>query len=196
MQTILYIDDRADSLDVVRALLSTRSREVIAVGAGQDGLALATEHHADLILLDLHLPDVAGLVVLHRLKDDLATRAIPVVVVSAQRIEDMTEPERGLIAAFVMKPIDPPEFVRLVDRFLAGSSASVASVRRSWRCTDCFSEWLRPRDEPPGQDARCIRCDGPLALIEAERRVLRAFVARQSEKDRSKGLLPRRVPSA
>ena len=66
MQTIIYIDDRADSLDVVRALLATQSREVIAAGAGQDGLALATEHEADLILLDLHLPDVAGLVVLRR----------------------------------------------------------------------------------------------------------------------------------
>jgi two-component system, cell cycle response regulator DivK len=167
MQTILYIDDRADSLDVVRALLATQSREVIAAGAGQDGLALATEHEADLILLDLHLPDVAGPIVLRRLKEDVATRAIPVIVVAAQNIEDMLEPERGLIAAFVMKPIDPSGFVRLVDRLLAGSSEPVASSRRSWRCTDCFSEWLRPRDKPPGQDARCIRCDGPLALIEA-----------------------------
>ena len=99
----------------------------------------------------------------------MATRAIPVIVVSAQNIEDMPEPERALIAAFVMKPIDPPGFVRLVDRFLAGSSEPVASSRRSWRCTACFSEWLRPRDEPPGQDARCIRCDGPLVLIEAAR---------------------------
>ena len=56
---------------------------------------LAREHEPDLILLDLSPPDLAGLAVLDRLKADVATRAIPVIVVSAQSIEEMPGSSEG-----------------------------------------------------------------------------------------------------
>ncbi len=54
---------------------------------GQLGLELAREHAPDLILLDIHLPDLDGDEVLARLQADAATRGIPVVILSADATE-------------------------------------------------------------------------------------------------------------
>ena len=98
---------------------------------------------------------------LDRLKADAATRAIPVIVVSARSIEEVPGLQRGLIAAYVSKPVDLAELPLLVERILPPPET------RSWRCTDCASEWLRPAGASD-RIARCLRCNGPLALIEAQ----------------------------
>ena len=161
MQTILYIEDRLGGSDGGIALLATDRRRVVSARADQDGVALARELEADLILLDMSLPDLAGLLTLDRLKVDAATRTIPVIVMSSQSIEEMPGLERGLIVAYVGKPVDLTKLLALVERILA------QPARRSWRCTVCASEWLRPTADPPDRNARCIRCDGQLTLIEA-----------------------------
>ena len=162
MQTILYIEGHADGVEVSKALLAAHGRRMISAATGEDGLALAKEHEPDLILLDVSPPDLAGLAVLDRLKEDVATSAIPVIVVSAQSIEDMPGRQRGLIAAYVRKPIDLAALPPLVERILPRPES------RSWRCTVCASEWLRPIADASDEIARCIRCDGPLALMEAQ----------------------------
>lgn len=176
MQTILYVDDHADSLELGRALLGATRRRVICAGTGREGLTLAQERKPDLILLDLHLRDVGGLVVLQRLKEDVETQAIPVIVLSTQSIEDTPALQGGLVAAYVRKPVDPPVFLRLAERILVDRSERAALRRAaggmgsdswSWRCTACDADWSRPTGDPPHQDTRCLRCDGPLVLIEA-----------------------------
>jgi DNA-binding response OmpR family regulator len=86
---------------------------------GRLGLELAREHRPMLILLDLHLPDVAGDEVLQQLCDDPATAAIPVVVVSADETPGQTQ--RLLAAgasAYLHKPFDVRELLAIIDRLL------------------------------------------------------------------------------
>jgi CheY-like chemotaxis protein len=86
---------------------------------GRIGLALAREHQPDLILLDLHLPDIPGDEVLRRLQTDLRTRLIPVVAISADPTPGQSE--RLLAAgahACLTKPVDVRELIRLVDATL------------------------------------------------------------------------------
>jgi CheY-like chemotaxis protein len=178
MQTILYVDDHADSLELGRALLETDRRMVIGAGTGQDALALAMERRPDLIVLDLLLPDVGGLVVLQLLKEEVQTRAIPVIVVSAANIEDEPAFQRELVAAYLMKPVDPREFRHLVDRTLAGlpdpdtlrwARGGRGSDVLYWRCAACDAGWVRPKEDPLHPDQRCLRCDGVLvSRAEAE----------------------------
>jgi CheY-like chemotaxis protein len=92
---------------------------------GRVGLELARKHSPDLILLDLHLPDVPGWQVLAQLKADHLTREIPVVVISA----DATTPQiKRLISAgarsYLTKPIDITEFFRVVDEVLSPAEAA------------------------------------------------------------------------
>lgn len=88
----------------------------------QGGLALdlAREHCPDLILLDVHLPDIDGDEVLRRLREHSDTRDIPVVVVSAEATPRKIE--RFLEAgarAYLTKPLDVKQFLEVVDEILA-----------------------------------------------------------------------------
>ncbi len=118
---ILYIEDNLSNLRLVEQLFATRRHlELLSAMQGRLGLDLARQHHPDLILLDLHLPDMAGDEVLRQLRADPATADIPVLMLSADAISHQVE--RLLAAgarAYVTKPFDIPALLRLVDETLA-----------------------------------------------------------------------------
>jgi CheY-like chemotaxis protein len=73
---------------------------------GTLGLELARRHLPDLILLDIHLPDIDGPEVLQRLRKDSVTRPIPVIVVSADATEEQRARLMALGAArYLTKPL-------------------------------------------------------------------------------------------
>jgi PAS domain S-box-containing protein len=116
-RVVLHIEDNLSNLTLVERILAQRpGLEVIAAMHGRLGLELAREHQPLLVLLDLHLPDMGGEQVLQRLRDDPATAAIPVVIISADATRGQMQ--RLLSAgasAYLTKPIDVRELLRLVD---------------------------------------------------------------------------------
>ncbi len=87
---------------------------------GSIGLELAQQHHPDLILLDLNLPDISGAEILRRLQEDTLTAAIPVVICSADATESQIQ--RMLAAGakdYLTKPLNIPELLHVLDRTLA-----------------------------------------------------------------------------
>lgn len=119
--TILYIEDNLTNLSLVETVLEARPEwRTISALRGEDGIELAREEQPDLILLDLHLPDIHGDEVLARLRADEATRDIPVVVISA----DATGQSRSRMRAvgadeYLTKPLDLDDFVAAIERHLA-----------------------------------------------------------------------------
>jgi len=87
-RTILVVEDEADMARLLRHNLSERGYSVLLAANGERGLALAKSHLPDLILLDLGLPGLSGLNVLQELKENRATAALPVLIVSAHGSED------------------------------------------------------------------------------------------------------------
>lgn len=117
---ILYIEDNTPNLRLVERILAKRHDvEVLPAMQGRLGLALAEQHHPDLILLDLHLPDIGGEEVLRQLRTNHDTAAIPVVVLSAdataQQIERVVN--QGAFR-YLTKPIDVQQFLAVVDESL------------------------------------------------------------------------------
>jgi PAS domain S-box-containing protein len=118
--TVLYIDDNLANLELVEEILAHRP-DVTTVTAtdGRTGIELARETHPDLVLLDLHLPDMGGEEALACLKRDPVTHAIPVVVISAD--PDFVTIERVRAAGardYLTKPFDVSLFLRLVDEVI------------------------------------------------------------------------------
>jgi CheY-like chemotaxis protein len=82
--TVLYIEDNLSNLRLVERVLGRRPGvRLISAMRPQLGLDLAADHHPDLVLLDLHLPDMHGEAVLRRLQASPRTAGIPMVVLSA-----------------------------------------------------------------------------------------------------------------
>jgi CheY-like chemotaxis protein/nitrogen-specific signal transduction histidine kinase len=115
--TVLYIEDNLSNLQLVERVLSRRPGvRLISAMRPQLGLDLAAEHDPDLILLDLHLPDMPGQEVLRRLRAEPRTAEVPVVVLSADaRPTLIKELLAQGVRAFLTKPLDVKELLDLLN---------------------------------------------------------------------------------
>jgi PAS domain S-box-containing protein len=116
---ILYVEDTLTNIRFVEAVLRRRpSIELIPAMMGSLGVELAREHRPDLILLDLHLPDLSGEEVLGRLRQLEETSDTPVIVLTADATDAARTPMVETLAdGFVTKPVGVQELLELVDRF-------------------------------------------------------------------------------
>jgi CheY-like chemotaxis protein len=115
--TVLYIEDNVANVRLMQRVLQRRPGvKLVHAAEGQLGVDMAREHRPDLILLDLHLPDLPGEEVLRRLWEDPLLRLIPVAVLSADATPSQT---RRLLAAgataYLTKPLDVAEVLQLID---------------------------------------------------------------------------------
>ena len=120
-QLILYIEDNLSNLTLVERILERQPGvELISAMQGTLGLELAHQHRPDLIVLDLHLPDMPGTEVLTRLKTDPITREIPVIVLTADASGRQSQRVRQLGAIdYLTKPLDVPKFIEIIANNLA-----------------------------------------------------------------------------
>ncbi|HZT77015.1 MAG TPA: ATP-binding protein [Vicinamibacterales bacterium] len=94
---VLTVDDEEATRFIIRQMLNDREHEVIEAATGGDGLTRAKDQSPDVILLDLRLTDMTGFDVFERLRRDPSTSAVPVVVITSQRLTD--DDRRRLSAA-------------------------------------------------------------------------------------------------
>jgi PAS domain S-box-containing protein len=119
-RTVLYIEDNVPSAQLMERIFA-RWPDVKLISAMQGGLGieLARQHKPDLILLDLHLPDIQGLEVLQKVRSDPSTRSIPVVVTSADATPGQIARLRAAGAdEYLTKPLDILRFSEVVRKFL------------------------------------------------------------------------------
>ncbi len=120
--TVLYVEDHLVNLRLVERIIDERpGTRVLAAMQGSLCLELARYHHPDLVLLDLHLPDIPGEEVLRLLRDDPATHDISVIVLNTARDSGTGRRLLDLGAeAYLARPIDIAAFLAAVDRVLVG----------------------------------------------------------------------------
>lgn len=119
---ILVVEDNELSMKLVHDLLELRGHHIFQATLGAEAIRIALESCPDLILLNLQLPDMFGLEVARALKADAATRAIPIVAVTAFAMRG--DEERALKAGcdgYVPKPIRIQEFLNTVEAYLTSS---------------------------------------------------------------------------
>jgi len=107
--TILCIDDDRDILNLLENILAGAGYTVIKAEDGQQGLIKARNNEPDLILLDVTMPGMDGYEVCRQMKEEEATKDIPIIFITAKS-EDADE-DKGLqmgAADYIRKPFYPP----------------------------------------------------------------------------------------
>lgn len=113
MKTVMVVDDHQDSREAIATFLSDADYRVVQCNDGQAALAhlVGRDDLPDAIVLDMAMPVMSGDELLRVLRHYLRLTRVPIIVVSGVHEDaDVTPP----VVAFIKKPADPNELVRLV----------------------------------------------------------------------------------
>lgn len=123
MPKILIADDDPLLVKLVAYKLEAQGHRVLQAADGEAALALAREHAPDLIVLDGMMPSIDGFEVLRRLKESDATRDIPVIMLTARRLEKDVVAGLTLGARdYLVKPFIPEELIARLNGILGAAA--------------------------------------------------------------------------
>jgi len=118
-KTVLIIEDNQGTVDLLTDIVEMAGHRAIAAHNGQVGIEKAQHQKPDLILLDIMMPQVSGYEVCERLKKNLDTTAIPIIIISVRsRREDI---QKGLslgASDYITKPFDLTHVETIVKKYL------------------------------------------------------------------------------
>ena len=114
---VLYIEDNSANVELVRRILARRGDiEMLSAATAGDGIDVAVAHRPDVVLVDIHLPDMSGFQVLETLRGHAETRHMPVLAFSGESLPQ--DVEKGLEAGFfryLTKPADIRTLLAAID---------------------------------------------------------------------------------
>lgn len=120
-ETILIVEDNAINMELATDLLEAAGYVVHQARSAEEAIQAAQAVHPHLILMDVSLPGMDGLAATRALKSDPATRAIPVIILTAHAMKgDEDKAKVAGCAGYITKPIDTRAFPQTVARILAG----------------------------------------------------------------------------
>src|SRR5947207_12937214 len=118
-KTILVADDESHILHVVSLKLRNAGFKVITARDGQEALEMAQQNHPDLLITDYHMPQLSGLELCQRLKQDSATSGIPAIMLTARGYHlDPADTEQSGILRMLSKPLSPRQLLTTVNEVL------------------------------------------------------------------------------
>lgn len=119
-EKILLVEDNQMNIELITELVHNINPdcELIVTKFGREALGLAVKHDPDLILLDLHLPDINGKEVLQVFKQNQQIQSTPVIIVSADASTNRIKELIGLGATeYVTKPINVNQMIHLISSY-------------------------------------------------------------------------------
>jgi two-component system cell cycle response regulator DivK len=120
MAKVMVVEDNPANMKLAKLLLESAGHRVLPATDAESGLALARQEQPALILMDIQLPGIDGLEATALLKNDAATRHIPVVALTALAMKGDEERIRALgCDGYIAKPIRYQEFLAAIAAQLA-----------------------------------------------------------------------------
>lgn len=119
--TILLVEDNEDNRIIYSTVLRHTGYEVVEAQDGVQAVALARRLHPDLILMDISIPEIDGWEATKILRQDLTTRDIPIIALTAHALADDRERATAVgFTSYLAKPIEPRAVVAEVRRWIGG----------------------------------------------------------------------------
>lgn len=115
-KTILVVDDEQDLLDLIEYNLKQEGYQVLRAENGEDGITLAREERPNLVLLDIMMPEMDGIEVCRRMREDKELKLIPIIFLTA-RSDEKTEIEGLDMGAddYITKPISTSKLISRIN---------------------------------------------------------------------------------
>ena len=131
-KTILVADDESHILHVVSLKLRNAGFAVVCAQDGREALELAGQHRPHLVITDYHMPQLSGLELCRRLKQDPATAGIPAIMLTARgyNLEPHDTQQSGILR-MLSKPFSPRHLLATVNEVL--DQAATATDGGTWR---------------------------------------------------------------
>jgi two-component system, cell cycle response regulator DivK len=116
---ILVVEDTEDNRRILRDLLTRAGYELIEAVDGESGVAMATTHRPDLILMDIQLPVFDGYEATRRIRANPDTRSIPIIAVTSYALSgDESKVRAAGCDGYVAKPFSPRKILAMVQELL------------------------------------------------------------------------------
>ena len=123
-RTILVADDESHILHVVSLKLKNAGYRVLTARDGQEALELAQQEKPDLLITDYHMPQLSGIELCRKLKQDPATSNIPAIMLTARGYSlEPADTEQSGILRMLSKPFSPRHLLSTVEEVLSGAAA-------------------------------------------------------------------------
>lgn len=128
---VLIVDDEPAVRQLVQRILST-DFAVIEARDGAEALTMTHSHKLDIILMDMMMPRVDGLTACYAIKTNQATKAIPVVMITAVGYDLNKKLSQDIMGAdgYLTKPFSAEELRRTIDQFLAKPETGKAATQK------------------------------------------------------------------
>lgn len=123
-KTILVADDESHILNVVSLKLRNAGFNVVTARDGQEALELAQAERPDLLITDYHMPQLSGIELCRRLKQEAATSRIPAIMLTARGYNlEPGDTEQSGILRMLSKPFSPRQLLTTVTEVLESLAA-------------------------------------------------------------------------
>jgi CheY-like chemotaxis protein len=118
MACILFVDDDPFTLETLNKAVQIFGHQALLASSGEQALALAVDHPPDLIMTDMMLPDMNGLTLINRLRQEETIAQIPVIMLSASPEIDVASISLEAGAeAYLNKPVRLQSLLDIIQRY-------------------------------------------------------------------------------
>lgn len=137
--TILVVDDVRSNRDLIQGYFANTTHTILQANDGEEGIRLAHQHHPDLIIMDLRMPNVDGREAVERLKAESWTRDIPIVILTASSQAEEKQYLESICQGFLQKPVSRAQLASCLEKVLPCSSPKTIKEGTEENCLDLTS---------------------------------------------------------